>query len=1143
MPQSSKPLLLTPKDLYTFESLTKLDQRFQKTLEKTNFDLYQRYKSLRRKAMCSSHNMDDGLQSDLESDLLIQVAPVLEKFIGDLFGVQHALKSLRERAEVFFELYKFKKQFIDRRIFKGGRVELSLVPAPEEGLLLRKKLETYFKAPFTEEWYGEFVSKWLQDEKSYEKELDLAIQYGRWACYTLEGQAAHKAGFLFDVPRQLDSERLFPFQSVSRGDGEGSLFTVPEPLQEGRPGGDQPFECTDQGYRQDKALGQAHYCLHCHKRRKDSCRTGIFQKSSVPSNHGASPPSEMCPEAPPLAKDAFGASLAGCPLDQKISEMNLLKTQGFMLGALAVLMIDNPLVPATGHRVCNDCMKACIFQKQDPVNIPAVETRILKDILQLPWGVEIYSLLTRWNPLNLRSPLPKKSSGRAVFVAGLGPAGFGVSHYLLNEGHDVLAVDGLKIEPLPAPFISKSEDPLDFELIFDVKDLFETMEDRLIGGFGGVAEYGITTRWEKNFLKLIRLVLERRPSFSVKGAVFLGGTLGTQEVFEAGFDHLVLALGAGAPHTLEIENALAPGVRQASDFLMGLQLTGAYQRKALNPLQIQLPIAVVGGGLTAVDTATEALAYYRVQVERFLSRYEEVLAKGKEKTFWENLGGVDSKTAETFLEHARALRKIDAGDARAVMQQLQKWGGATLVYRKRIQEAPCYRTNAHELFKALGEGVQFMENAVPKKVLKAANGQCESLEVIQNDEVVILPAKTILVAAGTYPNTQISRMSPADYPLDGAYFKGTSKTSLFLDSLGFKNKITFLGDLHPDFSGSIVKALASAKKAAPLITDTMIKSAQEKPKKASVVVHEMRDRLSATVHRVETLSPGLRRLVVRAPQAVNAFKAGQFFRLEPFGALGQGYTGAAPLALCGIDIKGDTISFAVGIRGSSQWVEKLSPGEALALMGPTGPGARIVKDQNVILAGHSFGNYHLISVGAALKEAGCKVIYVVGPEGAEDFAALKLNLSWADQIICCSFSKVAKDSLPPQQAIHFYAGTVKDALKNADTLFRAFKPDQAQRVIVSGFPKLGEEIADILGDWENNPEASACVNTSMQCMMQKICGRCLQHVEDPKTGEKKTIFACADRDQPLLGLDFQGWQERMGGTRVTDHLNRVWSAL
>ena len=35
-----------------------------------------------------------------------------------------------------------------------------------------------------------------------------------------------------------------------------------------------------------------------------------------------------------------------------------------------------------------------------------------------------------------------------------------------------------------------------------------------MAGFGGVAEYGITVRWDKNFLKIIRLLLERRARIS-----------------------------------------------------------------------------------------------------------------------------------------------------------------------------------------------------------------------------------------------------------------------------------------------------------------------------------------------------------------------------------------------------------------------------------------------------------------------------------------------------------------------------------------------------------------------------------------------------------------------------------------------------
>ena len=41
-----------------------------------------------------------------------------------------------------------------------------------------------------------------------------------------------------------------------------------------------------------------------------------------------------------------------------------------LVGALALVMIDNPMCPGTGHRICNDCMKACIYQRQDPVDIP-----------------------------------------------------------------------------------------------------------------------------------------------------------------------------------------------------------------------------------------------------------------------------------------------------------------------------------------------------------------------------------------------------------------------------------------------------------------------------------------------------------------------------------------------------------------------------------------------------------------------------------------------------------------------------------------------------------------------------------------------------------------------------------------------------
>ncbi len=48
---------------------------------------------------------------------------------------------------------------------------------------------------------------------------------------------------------------------------------------------------------------------------------------------------------------------------------------------------------------------------------------------------------------------------------------------------------------------------------------------------------------------------------------------------------------------IPMKNGLVRGVRQASDFLMALQLTGAAKAESLANLQIRMPIVVIGGGL------------------------------------------------------------------------------------------------------------------------------------------------------------------------------------------------------------------------------------------------------------------------------------------------------------------------------------------------------------------------------------------------------------------------------------------------------------------------------------------------------------------------------------------------------------------
>src|SRR6202034_51047 len=170
-----------------------------------------------------------------------------------------------------------------------------------------------------------------------------------------------------------------------------------------------------------------------------------------------------------------------------------------------------------------------------------------------------------------------------------------------------------------------------FRPIRDIRDVYESLDDRVMAGFGGVAEYGITVRWDKNFLKIIRLLLERRREFAMMGGVRFGGTITIDSAFELGFDHVALCAGAGRPTVIPMPNGLATGVRQASDFLMALQLTGAAKTDSIANLQVRLPVVVVGGGLTAIDTATESLAYYPLQVEKILKRYEILIAEWGEE--------------------------------------------------------------------------------------------------------------------------------------------------------------------------------------------------------------------------------------------------------------------------------------------------------------------------------------------------------------------------------------------------------------------------------------------------------------------------------------------------------------------------------
>ena len=929
------------------------------------------------------------------------------------------------------------------------------------------------------------------------------------------------------------------------------------------------FGLTDKGMDLRQALDQANYCIWCHNQGKDSCSTGLTEKGG-----GA------------FKKNTFGVELAGCPLEEKISEMNLLKSRGHAIGALAVVTVDNPLCAATGHRICNDCMKSCIYQKQEPVDIPQVETRTLKDVLSLPWGFEIYSLLTRWTPLDLRRPIPREESGRSVLVVGLGPAGFNLAHHLMNDGHHVVGIDGLKIEPLAAELsgVGLTGTRSAFQPIRDFAEIQEKLDERIPAGFGGVAEYGITVRWDKNFLKVIRLLLERRAEFAMFGGVRFGGTITIENAWDLGFDHIALCAGAGRPTIIGMPNSLAKGVRMASDFLMALQLTGAAKRHSLANLQLRLPTVVIGGGLTAIDSATEALAYYPVQVEEFLERFEGLVATEGEEAVRAGWSEEERRTAEVFIEHGRALRAERAtaaveGRTPDFLPLLQSWGGVTLAYRRRLIDSPSYTGNHEEVAKALEEGIRFAECLSPshididqfghaKAIHMAALAPDEDGALKPTGETVELPAATVLVAAGTQPNTVIAREDPENVPpLDGKYFQAfdlsgaevrpirsakPGEPQIFMAHFDAGRAMSFWGDLHPSFAGNVVKAMAGAKQGYPLVTQKLAARPRNDVAPRDLVARLNRE-LRPVVHQVIRLAPEIIEIVLRAPIQARNFQPGQFYRLQNYESLAPRVGGTA-LAMEGLALTGAWVDEEKGListivlemGGSSSFCRLLKPGEPVILMGPTGTPTEIPAGETVVLVGGGLGNAVLFSIGQALRAAGSRVLYFAGYKKPGDRYHVENIEKAADEIVWSCDQAPGFEATRPQDKS--FTGNIVEAMlayAKGDLGAPGIELTEADRIIVIGSDRMMAAVAaarhgELQPYFQPGHVAIGSINSPMQCMMKEICAQCLQRHRDPGTGEERIIFSCFNQDQNLDHVDFESLNKRLNQNATQEKLARRW---
>ncbi|EWY42699.1 FAD-dependent pyridine nucleotide-disulfide oxidoreductase [Skermanella stibiiresistens SB22] len=1142
---------LTFSDLYEHAGLVRLDRRFVEYLGQGDGYLGDR--------LLAARACPGGLDPATESALLIDLAPHVDDFIGRLFGISRALGDLAARHHELAPLYAAKRLFVQRRAAKAHKPEQA---AGFDGAALTAALEASIGVQFDELTFAKAVMAWSEDEPAHAAELDLATRYAAWALHSEAGRARHGHGVLFQVPRKTDPNHLVPLEAAEIGGV--TLMRLPEHHRRQRQG----FGLTDPGTDLIGALDEVNYCILCHTQDKDSCSKGLRDRKT--GQYQRSP---------------FGVTLTGCPLEERISEAHTVKAQGHAIGALAMIVVDNPLCAATGHRICNDCMKACIYQKQEPVDIPQAETRTLKDVLELPWGFEIYSLLTRWNPLDIRRPHMRPDSGYKVLVVGLGPAGFTLAHHLMNDGHTVVGIDGLKIEPLPADLsgVLPMGRRVPFRPIHRVEHLQDHLDERIMAGFGGVAEYGITVRWDKNFLKMIRLLLERRRRFVMVGGVRFGGTLTIEDAFAAGFDHVALCAGAGRPTVIPMRNGLARGVRQASDFLMGLQLTGAAKEESIANLEVRLPIVVVGGGLTAIDTATESLAYYPVQVEKFLRRFETLAAERGEEAVRRAWSEEEGLTADEFIAHARAIRaereraRVEGYPPR-IRELLDQWGGATVAYRRRLIDAPSYTLNHEEVEHGLAEGIRFLECVSPRTVEVDRFGHAAGLRVTHDaagpdgvvapaTEDVLLPARTILIAAGTQPNTVLAREEPDWVELDGRYFQALDEDGhpvtpersckpgavhVLMSRHPDGRSVSFFGDLHPSFAGNVVKAMSGAKQGYPVVSRVM---ARLRPTAvpADAVIDMVNHDLRATVHHVVRLTPNIVEVVVKAPRAAARFQPGQFYRLQNFETLAHQVDGTT-LAMEGLALTGASVDREHGLLstivlemgGSSDLCALLKAGDPVILMGPTGTATEIPENETVCLVGGGLGNAVLFSIGQACRAKGNRVVYFAGYKKLIDRYKVDQIEAAADLVVWCSDE--APGFEPTRPGDRRFVGNIVRAIQayaEGGLGVPAIPLNEVDRIVAIGSDRMMHAVAlarhtVLAPHLKPGHVAIGSINSPMQCMMKEICAQCLQAHKDPVTGAETVVFSCFKQDQDLDRVDFAGLNERLRQNGVQEKLTAQW---
>jgi NAD(P)H-flavin reductase len=381
-------------------------------------------------------------------------------------------------------------------------------------------------------------------------------------------------------------------------------------------------------------------------------------------------------------------------------------------------------------------------------------------------------------------------------------------------------------------------------------------------------------------------------------------------------------------------------------------------------------------------------------------------------------------------------------------------------------------------------------------------------------------------------------------------------------------RISFYGDNHPHYAGSVVKAMASAKNGYPKVAELfhdVIEQRADELSRGDDAAHrerlaeldEFQERLDTlfapTVVAVRRLTPTIVELIVHAPYAARKFQPGEFYRLQNYERDAESVNGQQlvmeGLAMTGASTdpeRGLLSMIALEMGSSSRLIARLQPGQRVVVMGPTGAPTHIPANENVMLCGGGLGNAVLFSISKALRANGCRVLYFAGYKNGGDVFKMDDIEGSTDQVIWCS--DVGEEISPRRPQDRHIRANIIEAMKayhEGRLGEQSMTFPSIQRIIAIGSDGMMNAVRmarhtafkDVLG----GAAAIGSINSPMQCMMKEICAQCLQKHVNPETGEETApVFSCFNQDQDLDRVDFANLKDRLRVNSVLEKLGNSW---